>query len=133
MLRVLGALLRRGAPAASRSTATPFAVPGVRGPALARAAAVEQGRAVFAAPRAAGAGRQHRLLITDDAQRHARCSTRRASARSTPPVFDAMRGADGVLVDGTFWTDDEMIAPRPVGSKTRARHRPPAAVAAPAA
>jgi pyrroloquinoline quinone biosynthesis protein B len=27
----------------------------------------------------------------------------------TPPVFDAMNGADCVMVDGTFWTDDEMI------------------------
>ena len=27
----------------------------------------------------------------------------------TPPVFDAMMGADCVMVDGTFWTDDEMI------------------------
>lgn len=26
----------------------------------------------------------------------------------TPAVFDAMAGADCVLVDGTFWTDDEM-------------------------
>ena len=26
----------------------------------------------------------------------------------TPAVFDAMCGADCVLVDGTFWTDDEM-------------------------
>jgi pyrroloquinoline quinone biosynthesis protein B len=26
----------------------------------------------------------------------------------TPPVFDAMCNADVVLVDGTFWTDDEM-------------------------
>lgn len=26
----------------------------------------------------------------------------------TPTVFDAMAGADCVLVDGTFWTDDEM-------------------------
>jgi pyrroloquinoline quinone biosynthesis protein B len=26
----------------------------------------------------------------------------------TPPVFDAMCGADAVLVDGTFWADDEM-------------------------
>jgi len=26
----------------------------------------------------------------------------------TPPVFDAMCNADAVLVDGTFWTDDEM-------------------------
>ena len=28
----------------------------------------------------------------------------------TPPVFDAMMGADCVMVDGTFWTDDEMVA-----------------------
>jgi len=27
----------------------------------------------------------------------------------TPPVWDAMQAADCVLVDGTFWTDDEMI------------------------
>jgi pyrroloquinoline quinone biosynthesis protein B len=27
----------------------------------------------------------------------------------TPPVFDAMANADAVLVDGTFWTDTEMI------------------------
>ncbi len=27
-----------------------------------------------------------------------------------PAVWEAMRGADCVLVDGTFWTDDEMIA-----------------------
>jgi pyrroloquinoline quinone biosynthesis protein B len=27
----------------------------------------------------------------------------------TPAVFDAMAGADAVLVDGTFWSDDEMI------------------------
>ena len=28
----------------------------------------------------------------------------------TPPVFEAMQGADCVMVDGTFWTDDEMIS-----------------------
>ena len=28
----------------------------------------------------------------------------------TPPVFDAMASADAVLVDGTFWIDDEMVA-----------------------
>ena len=31
-----------------------------------------------------------------------------------------MHGADCVLVDGTFWTDDEMIAPRHVAAR-RAR------------
>ena len=35
----------------------------------------------------------------------------------TPSVFDAMSGADAVIVDGTFWTDDEM--PRlGIGRKT---------------
>ncbi|MEJ8822829.1 pyrroloquinoline quinone biosynthesis protein PqqB [Variovorax humicola] len=35
----------------------------------------------------------------------------------TPAVFDDMAGADAVLVDGTFWTDDEM--PRlGLGTKT---------------
>lgn len=28
----------------------------------------------------------------------------------TPPVFDAMASADAVMVDGTFWTDDEMVS-----------------------
>ena len=28
----------------------------------------------------------------------------------TPAIFDAMCGVDAVLVDGTFWTDDEMPA-----------------------
>ena len=37
----------------------------------------------------------------------------------TPPVFDAMAGADAVLVDGTFWRDDEM--PRLGLSKKTAR------------
>ena len=26
----------------------------------------------------------------------------------TPAIFDAMSSADAVMVDGTFWTDDEM-------------------------
>ncbi|MCW5322879.1 pyrroloquinoline quinone biosynthesis protein PqqB [Verminephrobacter aporrectodeae subsp. tuberculatae] len=34
----------------------------------------------------------------------------------TPPVFDAMAQADAVMVDGTFWSDDEMLR-LGVGSK----------------
>ncbi len=34
----------------------------------------------------------------------------------TPAVFDAMAGADAVMVDGTFWTDDEMLT-QGVGKK----------------
>jgi pyrroloquinoline quinone biosynthesis protein B len=48
------------------------------------------------------------MLITDS-------TTRRAAfyapglGEITPAVFDAMAGADAVVVDGTFWTDTEMI------------------------
>ena len=79
-----------------------------------------------------GAGRQHRRAHHRRAQRPQRSSTRRAWARSSRAVFDAMAGADCVLVDGTFWTDDEMMR-LGLSSKTRARHRPPAAERAPAA
>jgi pyrroloquinoline quinone biosynthesis protein B len=34
----------------------------------------------------------------------------------TPAVFDAMAGADAVMIDGTFWTDDEMLT-QGVGKK----------------
>ncbi|MFI4931169.1 MAG: pyrroloquinoline quinone biosynthesis protein PqqB [Burkholderiales bacterium] len=37
----------------------------------------------------------------------------------TPLVFDAMAGADAVLVDGTFWTDDEMITVGAGGKRAR--------------
>ena len=37
----------------------------------------------------------------------------------SPPVFDAMCGADAVLVDGTFWTDDEMVT---LGLSTHTAH-----------
>ena len=40
-------------------------------------------------------------------------------AEVTPAVFDAMANADAVLVDGTFWTDDEMIA---LGLSTKRAH-----------
>ena len=47
------------------------------------------------------------MLITDD--RRGTCAFYAPGlGQITPPVFDAMAGADCVLVDGTFWTDDEM-------------------------
>ena len=48
------------------------------------------------------------MLITDVAQRHAASFYAPGLGEITPAVFDAMAGADCVLVDGTFWTDDEM-------------------------
>ena len=37
----------------------------------------------------------------------------------TPAVFDAMANADAVLVDGTFWTDDEMVTLGISGKRAR--------------
>ncbi len=47
------------------------------------------------------------MLITDTRTRRSAFYAPGLGA-ITPPVFDAMAGADAVLVDGTFWRDDEM-------------------------
>jgi pyrroloquinoline quinone biosynthesis protein B len=87
---------------------TAFAVPGVQGLVF-RAFALASKAAPYSPHRDAPVpGDNIGMLITD-----------RASGRSafyapglgeiTPALFDLMAGADAVLVDGTFWTDDEMI------------------------
>jgi pyrroloquinoline quinone biosynthesis protein B len=48
------------------------------------------------------------ITITDT-QRGTRLFYAPGLGEITPAVFDALCGADCVLVDGTFWTDDEMI------------------------
>jgi pyrroloquinoline quinone biosynthesis protein B len=86
---------------------TPFAVPGVPGLEF-RAFALASKAAPYSPHRNAPvAGDNIGVLIID-----------RTSGRSafyapglgeiTPALFDTMCGADAVLVDGTFWTDDEM-------------------------
>lgn len=47
------------------------------------------------------------MLITDN-RSGARAFYAPGLGAITPPVFDAMHSAACVLVDGTFWTDDEM-------------------------
>jgi pyrroloquinoline quinone biosynthesis protein B len=47
------------------------------------------------------------MLISDD-RSGKRAFYAPGLGQITPAVFDAMAGADCVLVDGTFWTDDEM-------------------------
>jgi pyrroloquinoline quinone biosynthesis protein B len=47
------------------------------------------------------------MLITDG-RSGARAFYAPGLGQITPPVFDAMASADCVLVDGTFWSDDEM-------------------------
>ncbi|MCW5664427.1 MAG: pyrroloquinoline quinone biosynthesis protein PqqB [Piscinibacter sp.] len=88
---------------------TPFTIPGAPGLAF-RAFALASKAAPYSPHRDAPVpGDNIGMLITD-----------RTSGRSafyapglgeiTPPLFDVMSGADAVFVDGTFWTDDEMIA-----------------------
>ncbi len=85
-----------------------FSVPGVEGLVF-RAFALDSKAAPYSPHRDAPvAGDNIGMLLTD--------TTRGRSAfyapglgAVTPALFDVMSGADAVLVDGTFWTDTEMI------------------------
>jgi pyrroloquinoline quinone biosynthesis protein B len=87
---------------------TPFTVPGVPGLRL-RALPLASKAAPYSPHRDAGvAGDNIGITVTD--------TTSGRSVFYAPglgaidgPVFDAMGSADAVLVDGTFWTDTEMI------------------------
>lgn len=48
------------------------------------------------------------MLISDAARRRSAFYAP-GLGEITPSVFDVMAGADAVLVDGTFWRDDEMV------------------------
>lgn len=87
---------------------TPFAVPGAAGLSF-RALPLTSKAAPYSPHREQGEpGDNVGVLISDTASR--RCAFYAPGlGEITPPVFDAMAGADAVLVDGTFWTDDEMI------------------------
>lgn len=86
-----------------------FVVPGAPGLAL-RALPVPGKAAPYSPHREDGTpGDNIGMSITD---RHRAVSVFYAPGlmEMSAQVFDAMCGADAVLVDGTFWTDDEMIA-----------------------
>jgi pyrroloquinoline quinone biosynthesis protein B len=86
-----------------------FAVPGV--PALSLRALPLAGKAAPYSPhRERGVPGDNIGLLLADRERHVSAFYAPGLMEITPPVFDAMAGADAVLVDGTFWTDDEMIA-----------------------
>jgi len=88
---------------------TPFAVPGVAGVSL-RALPLRSKAAPYSPHREhAAPGDNIGVTIVDDA-RGTSLFYAPGLAHITPAVFDAMANADAVLVDGTFWTDDEMIA-----------------------
>lgn len=97
---------------------TPFEVPGATGLSF-RAHALDSKAAPYSPHRDAPVpGDNIGMLITDPV------SGRRAFyapglGAITPALFDLMSSADAVMVDGTFWTDDEM--PRLGISKKTAR------------
>ncbi|HSW03881.1 pyrroloquinoline quinone biosynthesis protein PqqB [Aquabacterium sp.] len=87
---------------------TAFAVPGAPGLSL-RAFALSSKAAPYSPHREAPVpGDNIGLLIRDE--RSGRSAFYAPGlGEITPALFDVMAGADAVLVDGTFWTDDEMI------------------------
>ena len=86
---------------------TPFAVPGVPGLSL-RALPLRSKAAPYSPHREhAAPGDNIGVTIVDDA-RGTSLFYAPGLAEITPAVFDAMANADAVLVDGTFWSDDEM-------------------------
>jgi pyrroloquinoline quinone biosynthesis protein B len=87
---------------------TGFGVPGVPGLAL-RALPLSSKAAPYSPHREQPVpGDNIGVLITDLASRR-RAFYAPGLGEITPAVFDVMASADAVLVDGTFWTDDEML------------------------
>jgi pyrroloquinoline quinone biosynthesis protein B len=85
-----------------------FAVPGVPGLTL-RAFALDSKAAPYSPHRdASEPGDNIGMLITDGASQRSAFYAPGLGA-ITPALFDVMCGADAVLVDGTFFTDTEMI------------------------
>lgn len=87
---------------------SPFMIPGAPGLSL-RAFALASKAAPYSPHREAPVpGDNIGMLITDrDSGRSAFYAP--GLGEITAALFDVMAGADAVLVDGTFWTDDEMI------------------------
>ncbi len=86
---------------------TPFAIPAAPGIEL-RAFALASKAAPYSPHRNAPvAGDNIGMLITDRARGRSAFYAP-GLGEMTPALFDTMCGADAVLVDGTFWADDEM-------------------------
>ncbi|MDE2455629.1 MAG: pyrroloquinoline quinone biosynthesis protein PqqB [Burkholderiales bacterium] len=86
---------------------SPFEIPGVPGVSL-RAYALSSKAAPYSPHREAPVpGDNIGVLMTDTASGRSAFYAP-GLGEITPPLFDTMCGADAVLVDGTFWTDDEM-------------------------
>jgi pyrroloquinoline quinone biosynthesis protein B len=85
-----------------------FGVPGAEGLWL-RALPLQSKAAPYSPHRESGEPGDNVGITITDVARGTSLFYAPGLAEITPAVFDAMAGADMVLVDGTFWTDDEMI------------------------
>jgi pyrroloquinoline quinone biosynthesis protein B len=86
---------------------TPFAVTGARGIEM-RAFALASKAAPYSPHRDAAAPGDNIGVLISDRARSRSAFYAPGLGEMTPALFDTMSGADAVLVDGTFWTDDEM-------------------------
>lgn len=91
-----------------RLDGTVFSVPGVPGIAL-RALPLRSKAAPYSPHREMPVPGDNIGLLVSDLGKGTTLFYAPGLGEITPPVFDAMMGADCVLVDGTFWNDDEMI------------------------
>ena len=87
---------------------TPFEVPGVPGLSL-RALPLTSKAAPYSPHRENPVPGDNIGLLVTDKTKGTTLFYAPGLGEITPPVFDAMCHADAVMVDGTFWTDDEMI------------------------
>ncbi|MEF7612985.1 pyrroloquinoline quinone biosynthesis protein PqqB [Aquincola sp. MAHUQ-54] len=87
---------------------TPFEVPGVPD-LLFRAMPLDSKAAPYSPHRERGEPGDNLGITVTDRRSGGRLFYAPGLAAVTPAVFDAMSNADAVMVDGTFWTDDEMI------------------------
>ena len=85
-----------------------FGVPGAEGLWL-RALPLRSKAAPYSPHRQAGEPGDNIGITVTDVARGTSLFYAPGLGEITPAVFDAMASADLVLVDGTFWTDDEMI------------------------
>ena len=87
---------------------TAFEVPGVPGLSF-RALALSSKAAPYSPHRDAPVAGDNIGITITDTHSGKRLFYAPGLGEITPAVFDSMAGADAVLVDGTFWTDTEMI------------------------
>ena len=86
----------------------PFEIPGVPGLRF-KALPLDSKAPPYSPHRESGVPGDNIGLVVDDAASGRRLFYAPGLGAISPAVFDAMSTADAVLVDGTFWTDDEMI------------------------